>query len=83
MTSNLKEKPMMDISEEFHREASPDNLEEEVPEDPIDPVDSDMEILDKMERDYNQDAVYQNVDNVNAEEILESNKVQDSEGVHG
>ena len=36
-----------------------------------------------MELDYNQDAACQNVDNVNAEEILESNKVQDSEGVHG
>ena len=32
----------MDIREEFHREASPDNLEEEVTEDPIDPLDSDM-----------------------------------------
>ena len=36
-----------------------------------------------MERDYNQDAVYQNVDKVNAEELLESSKVQNSEGVHG
>ena len=73
LTSNLKEKPVMDNSEEFHREKLPDNLEEETPEDPIDPFDSDMEILDKMERDYHQEDVYQNI----------YFKVQYSEDVHG
>ena len=51
----------MDDSEEFRREAQPDSRQEETPEDPIDPVDVDMEILDRIERDYHQDVVYQSI----------------------
>ena len=60
----------MDTSE-FHREKLPASHEEESPEDPIDPMDSDVDMLDKMERDYNQEDVYQNLF-----------EVQDPEAVH-